>query len=100
MFTEIVGDEVISKPIIQKLKRIVKKNLDETIIDDETERNLDKTFFFNESEINRCGLLIRYICFNGRAEKNIGGKYIAGEIFDASTKKRIVFSEGGVSDFV
>ena len=76
LFAEIVGDETICREIVRKLKRTVEKNLDSQIA-------------FSENEINRCGLLLRYICYRARVKKNSGGKYVAEEIYNAISGKNI-----------
>lgn len=84
LFTEIVGDEKICKDIVQQLKRTVAKNRNSNI-------------FFSEDKINKCGLLLRYICQRAQVDKNSGGKYVANEIDDAISGKNL-FSHTFVLD--
>ncbi|MBQ7476227.1 MAG: hypothetical protein IJT06_02385 [Selenomonadaceae bacterium] len=87
LFIKIVGDEKKCKDIVKKLKRTV-------------EKNIPGEFSFSEDEINRCGLLLRYICYRARAEKNIGGKYSADEIYDAISGRNIFSKEFVLDNFL
>lgn len=79
---EIVGNEAVAKPIIRKLRKTLEQCRAETIE-------------FSEDEINKCGLLVRYICLRARSDKNFGGKYNAVEL-EESIENANVFS----NDFV
>lgn len=82
-FDEIVGNEEISRPIVQKIKRLV-------------EARQSGEIELNTAEINQCGLLMQEIFFDARNKKN-PRKYGVEEIIDRISGKNI-FSRTFVLD--
>ena len=84
---EIIGNEAVAEPIIHKLKRA-------------TAQSRTATVQFNEDAINKCGLLVRHICFQARQSKNSGGKYSAEKIDDAISNRNVFSVDFVLANFL